>query len=523
MRPLVLCSEARLLDRRTQEEAALPGLLLMEDASLRLWDALSPLLAAALRDRGPSTPAVSSAGLSSPALVALVGRGNNGGDALAVLRQAAFSSFAGQGLAAVLAPGAGDREPAAVYAASLRALGLRLLDWEGEREAALAAIGGAALLLDGLSGTGLEGSLRGSPAELLRAAAASGRPLASIDLPSGLSDAYAPGFPLAEARYTLSIEPGKLALYAPAARAAAGRILRIGGIFPAGCGAASPYSLLEKEDLEPLLPRPGRDAHKGKRGRLALFAGSPGMTGAARLAAASAAAASAGIVRLFADSALLSELSGGSAVVQTEEGFDPGCCDAVLAGPGWGRGGGRALCLERLISSGLPLVLDADALRLLAEIGEPPDLGGRAILTPHPGEFSALSGRPVEELLASPGPALAAEAKRRGAIIVLKASTTWIANPDGRIAVWEGLEPSLATAGSGDVLAGLIAGLLASRRAGAGPGQGGEGLWEAAIAGVIAHGLAGKRAWAARGWYEAEALVGEAALVLSGKEERRDE
>lgn len=515
MRPLVLCSEARLLDRRTQEEAALPGLLLMEDASLRLWDALSPLLSAALRDRGPSTPA----------LVALVGRGNNGGDALAVLRQAASSSFAGQGLAAVLAPGAGDREPAAVYAASLRALGLRLLDWEGEREAALAAIGGAALLLDGLSGTGLEGSLRGSPAELLRAAAASGRPLASIDLPSGLSDAYAPGFPLAEARYTLSIEPGKLALYAPAARAAAGRILRIGGVFPAGCGAASPYSLLEKEDLEPLLPRPGRDAHKGKRGRLALFAGSPGMTGAARLAAASAAAASAGIVRLFADSALLSELSGGSAVVQTEEGFDPGCCDAVLAGPGWGRGGGRALCLERLIASGLPLVLDADALRLLAEIGEPPDLGGRAILTPHPGEFSALSGRPVEELLASPGPALAAEAKRRGAIIVLKASTTWIANPDGRIAVWEGLEPSLATAGSGDVLAGLIAGLLAARRAEAKtcPASAGAGLWEAAIAGVIAHGLAGKRAWAARGWYEAQALVGEAALVLSGKEERRDE
>jgi len=524
MRPLVLCPEARLLDRRTQEEAALPGLLLMEDASLRLWDALSPLLAAALRERGTgapgvSSPGVSSPGVSSPALVALVGRGNNGGDALAVLRQAAFSNFGDRGLAAVLAARPEEKELSFAYAASLRALGVPLIDWASERERAGAAIGGAALLLDGLSGTGLEGALRGSPAEILAAAAASGRPLASIDLPSGLSDAYAPDFPLAKARYTLSIEPGKLAIYAPAARAAAGQIVRIGGVFPAGCGASSPYSLLERGDLAPILPHPAPDSHKGMRGRLALFAGSPGMTGAARLAAASAGAASVGIVKLFADPALLPGLSGGSAVVQAEGCFDARGCDAVLAGPGWGRGAGRMQALERVIASGLPLVLDADALRLLASIESAPNLGGRAILTPHPGEFSALSGRPVEELLAGPGPILAREAERRGAIIVLKASTTWIAGPDGRIAVWDGLDPSLATAGSGDVLAGLIAGLLAARRAGTGacPDSAGAGLWDAATAGVIAHGLAGERAWAARGWYEASALVDEAALILSGK------
>jgi NAD(P)H-hydrate epimerase len=520
MRPLVLCSEARLLDRRTQEEAALPGLLLMEDASLRLWDALSPLLPAALRERDEGR-GVSSPGVSSPAIVALVGRGNNGGDALAVLRHAAFSSFKDLGLAAVLAAKPEEKELSFAYAASLRALGVPLIDWASERERAEAAICGAAFLLDGLSGTGLEGALRGFPAEILSAAASSGRPLVSIDLPSGLCDEYLPNFPLAQARYTLSIEPEKLALYAPATRAAAGQIIRIGGVFPPGSGASSPCSLLEKEDLEPLLPRPSRDSHKGTRGRLALFAGSPGMTGAARLAAASASAASAGIVRLFADQALFPELSGGSAVVQAEDAFDARGCEAVLAGPGWGREPGRIKTLERVIASGLPLVLDADALRLLASLETPPNLGGRAILTPHPGEFSALSGCPVEELLAKPGPILVNEAKRRGAIIVLKASSTWIAGPEGRIAVWEGRDPSLATAGSGDVLAGLIAGLLAARRAEsrACPDSADAGLWESAIAGVIAHGLAGKSAWAAHGWYEASALVLEAARILAGREE----
>jgi ADP-dependent NAD(P)H-hydrate dehydratase / NAD(P)H-hydrate epimerase len=522
MRPLVLCSEARLLDSRTQEEAALPGLLLIEDAAVKIWAALEPLVLASLREQGgrvgPATPGVSSPGLSSPSFVALVGRGNNGGDALAVLRQAAFSSLKGRGLAAVLAAEPEKEELASIHATSLRALGIPLLDWASQRKEAEGAIRGAALLLDGLSGTGLKGGLRGAPAEILACAASSGLPLASIDLPSGLCDSYAPGLPLAEARYTLSIEPAKLALYAPAARFASGEIIRVRGVFPEGCGASSSSLLLEEGDLEALLPKPSLDAHKGRRGRLALFAGSPGMTGAARLASASAAAASAGIVNLFVDPELLGELSGGSAVVQVNSGFDAERCDAALAGPGWGRGVGRMEALERIIESGLPCVLDADALRLLASLPSPPDLGGRAILTPHPGEFAALSGHSSEEVLAGPAPFLIAEARRRDAFIVLKAATTWIASPDGRIAVWDGRDPSLATAGSGDVLAGLIGGLLAAYRGAAEAALDGAGLWNAAVAGVVAHGLAGRRAWKRRGWYEARSLVEEAALILAGKE-----
>ncbi|HPG86663.1 MAG TPA: NAD(P)H-hydrate dehydratase, partial [Spirochaetales bacterium] len=192
---------------------------------------------------------------------------------------------------------------------------------------------------------------------------------------------------------------------------------------------------------------------------------------------------------------------------------------AALAGPGWGADERNAARLESLWDAALPLALDADALGLLATSC----LARRCsplLLTPHPGEFAPLAA--VAAGAQPDDPAALELAARRtrfdtaavvaetaayfGAVVALKGSVTWIGDPDGRLAVWDGREPALATAGSGDVLVGLAAGFLAR----------GASAWDAAKAAVIAHGLAG-RALARRGFFEADALLPEVARLSYGR------
>lgn len=516
MKSLVACSEAARLDSGTSSRAAIPSIVLMEDASLRLWDALGPLA----RSRG--------AGYSS-GLVAVCGSGNNGGDALAMLRHARFSG-AGK-VAAVLANKPG--ELASVYAGSLRALGLPVLEWNSERHACELLLAEASLVVDGLTGTGLSGRLREELAPLLEVLRG-GAPIASIDLPSGLSDSFEEGFPLVRATWTLSVEPRKACLYFPAARASAGEIIPIEGVFPEDASVAATASLLAAGDLAGLAPPPPDSAYKGERGRAAVFAGSVGASGAAVLASRSCLAAGAGIAALFASRELYpsaaSMLEAVMVKPEPEEGaFDPGRWDALLVGPGWGRGDARRKYLAALLGSGLPAVLDADAIGLFRELADSGfSTTAPVILTPHPGEFAALTDIGSERALANPARFLPAAAKALNAVIVLKSQVTWIASPSGELAVWDGMESGLGTAGSGDVLAGLAAGLLVrrvaasrsaestSRRAPASPVDS-AAAFAAACAAVVAHGLAGRAARAARGWFESGALIEEAAKILGEK------
>ena len=518
MRRLVSCARASRLDRETREASALPSILLMEDASLRLWDRIAPIAA------------LLGAGAGAGPLVALCGAGNNGGDALALLRHARFAGLAD--LAVVLGK---ERlgEPASIYLESLRALGLPILSWESERGACEALIARAALLIDGIAGTGLEGPLRGNLAGLAEAANASPAPVAAIDLPSGLRDGFAAGDPLVIADWTVSVEPRKAALYAPAQRPSCGEILAAEGVFPRGAvtdEASSSAFLIEEADIPRWLPPDGPDRHKGERGRLAVFAGAVGSTGAACLCSRAALAAGAGLVSLFAAPELLGPLSSRlEAVMVKPEPQDPGALDparwdAILAGPGWGRSDRNRAALGRLLSTGLPALLDADAIRLYRELL---DSGFKPrsplLLTPHPGEYEALYGVAPSRSLADPVSTLREKAAALGAVIILKAGVTWIASPDGQLAAWEGRESGLATAGSGDVLAGLAAGLLcgqAAAGAGAGKGRGAgpeAAAFTAACAAVAAHGTAGRRARAARGWFEAGDLVAEGGRILGSR------
>jgi NAD(P)H-hydrate epimerase len=499
MRPLVACSEAAGLDAATAAQAALSPLLLMEDASLKLWDALRPIA----ETRG--------AGYSG-GLVAVCGSGNNGGDALALLRHARFSGAKRVG--AILAAGCG--ELAALHAASLKALGLPVIEWTAERKSCLRLLSEASLIVDGISGTGLAGPLRDRLSSLLdalrSAVRSSGAAIASIDLPSGLSDSFEEGFPIVKAAWTLSVEPRKACLYYPAARESCGEILPIEGVFPVDASVLARAELLDAGDLGVLAPLPLDSAYKGERGRVAVFAGCVGSSGAAVLSSRSCLAAGAGLAALFASREIYpivaARLDAVMVKPEPEDGdFDHERWDALLIGPGWGRGPSRLETLAALLGTGLPAVLDADAIglyRILVDSGFSPS--SPIILTPHPGEFAALTGIGSQRSLANPGSVLPDAAKALKAVIVFKSHVTWIAAPNGDLAVWDGRESGLGTAGSGDVLAGLIAGLLARSEA-----------FSAARAGVIAHGLAGREARERRGWFEAGAIIEEAAKILGRK------
>ena len=512
---LVGTGEAARLDSATARDAALSPLLLMEGASLRIWTRLEALL----REDGRL------AGRKGP-IVALAGGGNNGGDALAVLRHARFAGFRDLG-AILLAEKGGELYETQL--ASLRALDIPLVPWHGQGEKARALLKSALVLIDGIAGTGLGGPLRPEAANLVREIQPGTVPILALDLPSGLGDAYVPENPVLSATWTASIEPRKACLYFPSARELAGSILPIRGVFPVDAVLDPQAQLLEEADLPGLLPRFPASAHKGRRGRLGLLAGAPGMVGAAAYAASGAAAAGAGLVTLFADSGIYPGLAGASpvgglspTVVRPLPGSALGLDgqDALVVGPGWGQSPEKARILAEILNSALPVVLDADALRLLPRAGDGTKPGpGPRILCPHPGEFEALSGVSPSRALANPLSCLPEVAAAWGGIVILKSHVTWIASPDGRIAIWEGLEPGLGTAGSGDVLAGLAGGFLAALCAGlSGPGGLAE-AFQAACAAAVVHGLSGRAARLKRGWFTASDLAQEASLLSSGSQD----
>jgi NAD(P)H-hydrate epimerase len=177
-------------------------------------------------------------------------------------------------------------------------------------------------------------------------------------------------------------------------------------------------------------------------------------------------------------------------------------------GPGWGLAPGRAEWLARLLELGLPGVLDADGITLLAGLPGA-RLSGRWVLTPHPGEFSRLAGVEVSELLADPLPPLQAMSAKLDAVILLKGHCSYVASPDGRYWVLDGMNPALATGGSGDVLAGVVGGLLA----------GGLPPLAAARLGAFLHAQAGEQAYRERGYFLAEDLLPYVSLLVK---DRRD-
>jgi len=528
MKALVTCERSKMLDAATKDIFALSELQLMEKASLRLWDSLEAFIAERCgTDKGC-------------AITALCGKGDNGGDALAMLRHAYSSGYSN--LRAIISARELS-ESCGKQAGSLSSCGIKPLIWNvADASALLSLLGEAEIILDGISGTGLAGPAGGEAREMIELLNESRRKKAggtvvAIDLPSGLSDDWKDGYPTIAADLTLALEPAKIVCYLPQARPLCGAMRIVGDVFPSTLiEKNSSAEILDKADIAALQSPLPAESYKMSRGRVAIFAGSRGTAGAAMLCAKAALASGAGYVTLYVDEELYPLLAPAleSIIVKplASRQAIPPVYDTILAGPGWGQGEGRVELLGSILESGIPAVLDADAIRQLAAH---PDLkrhkGNPTILTPHPGEFAALAEG--GGIAADEAPYLALE-KLCGLydrLIVLKSSTTLIASPSGRRAIWDGMRPELGTAGSGDVLAGLMAGISSSNIAllhrSAGP-EGrddeeetvDEALFPAAECAVAVHGNAGARLAKSKGWFEASDLMEECSLLLHNSRSR---
>ena len=489
--PLVSAARMNQIDQQTQTDFHIPAIVLMENAGARAW--------ALLRDRYLD-PA------SRGRILFAVGKGNNGGDALVMARHAAVQRVHQP---TVLLTTSDLREPGAGHLRACAALGIEVIDWRSMRERAIEAIDAADWIIDGIAGTGIRGALRGDAAELVEQINSSARPVAAIDCPSGIGDEYQPYFPALRARVTITIGLPKRCLYFPQARILAGAIevLPIG--FPPVLldDSAAEWRLLDDGALAALLPPVERAAYKNQRGVVAVFAGAHGTSGAAVLCSSAAARCGAGMVRLYADRSIYPLVASQLVSVMTvgcdeREAVIPEGASALAIGPGWGRAEGRKQQLLALLRSGLPGVIDADGIAVLAELQAAGALSGagglegRWVLTPHPGEFAALCGIERKQLPQNPAALLQQWAGELNVVIVLKGHVNYIARPDGGISVVDGMNPALATGGSGDVLAGMVAALLGRRMESA----------AAAEAAVLLHQRAGARLRRERGFFLAEEL-----------------
>jgi NAD(P)H-hydrate epimerase len=469
MKPLICSSEALKLDRSAL--ALSDGEWLMERASYLMFQEL--------RARFPAEKSI----------LALCGNGNNGGDAASIA--ISYAALTDARVTVIKLPGK-PREAVARRFTRLEAAGATVCEWGDEK--ASVALRSATTILDGLSGVGLQGAFRDR--DIVGAVNGLGTArIVAIDVPSGVRNDPEPHDPIIEADMTLCVAPLKSALYHPRARSAAGTIVPIDGVFPPRLPFEANAFLLEERDVGELSTALRDDAHKGSRGRLAIFAGGEGTVGAARISARSAFRA--GLVRLFVDEGTYPILASSLDSAMVERGFDRFSApdfDAILIGPGYRGAPFEAERYADTVSSGKPCVVDAGALDHAARTGLFPRVG---ILTPHPGEYARLTGIDKDLVLSSPMGYLSKTARETSCVVVLKSHVTWIAAPDGRLRACDGMLGELAVGGSGDALAGMIAGYLA----------GGLDPFDAASVGVVLHRHAGKVAAEQEGFFEASSLA----------------
>ncbi len=425
--------------------------------------------------------------LAPRSILGLVGSGNNGGDSLIALARLAQ---AGWRATALLSATETTDSP---LAQRLEEAGGTIVGWSKfpDKNALITnCLSQAGLILDGLLGTGTRLPLRGPVAEILSALRSQPAlpPVVALDCPSGVDCDTGEADELTlPARLTLCVEAAKTGLLRFPAADLTGELQRVPLGLPAGSWLPGQPNtrLLTTAMAHFLLPPRASNAHKGTFGSALLIAGSRHYTGAALLATAAALRAGPGLVyaaiplSLHAPLAcavpeaiweVLPEVEGGIAA-EAASLIPPILANkqALLLGPGLGQAPTTRAFLTALLTeilprqaTPIPMVLDADALRLLATLADwPAYLPASCLLTPHPGEMAALTGLSIQAVQADRVAIARKFARAWGQAVILKGAHTVLANPSGQVVVLPGATSALAHGGSGDVLAGMAVGLMA--------------------------------------------------------------
>ncbi len=480
-------SQMKAVDRYHIETLGIPSLSLMERAAQAAASEAERLLPGGGK------------------VLVLCGAGNNGADGLAAARMLSFHGYTVR--AVLFGDPARATEEWKVQFGILKKLGVPADTADGLSEYGIEE---ADLILDALFGIGLRRPLEGAFYEAVLAVNRAACPVVSVDIPSGIDAGTGQilgAAVKASVTVTFGYEKLGMVLY-PGAAYCGKRVL-------ADIGFTSPPWLTDTGTVRAFLPgEPGilperrSDGNKGTFGKVLIAAGSPGMCGAAYMSALSAYRTGAGLVRIYTakenvpvlqtllpEAVVTSYDSRRIEEAEPEKALD--WADVLVVGPGLSTEPYAKVLLTRLLQArrGKPAVLDADALNLLAADGELLSfLDDRCIVTPHIGEMARLTGKTAGELKAGPVEAAKEFQEAHGAVCVLKDARTVVASEKGIYVNLSGND-GMATGGSGDVLSGILGGLLAG---GLAPSQAAEtGVWLHGLSGDLAADRLGRRAMTA--------------------------
>ena len=477
--PIALYSTAqvRALDAHAIKELGIPGYALMKragEAALRY-----------LRTRWPMAHRI----------VIVCGGGNNAGDGYVLGR---FAQAAGLKVTLMAAVSPEQLQGDARQASEdFRSSGGQIHPFSSD------LLRGGDVIVDALLGTGLRGGVREEIGQVIQGINSAGRPVFALDVPSGLdSDTGTPLGQTVRADCTVTFVGLKTGLFIGDGPEFAGTVFFDDlEISPPSATAFKPgLERIVDSEIQRALPRRPRAAHKGNFGRVLIIGSGVGMPGATRLSGEACLRVGAGLVTVAVAPENVAAISAGrpeliclqltdaSVLVEAIE-----KAEIIAIGPGLGRTPWASEALQAVLATDKPLVVDADALNLIAEAGVPPR--DNWILTPHPGEAGRLLDISTEQIQADRLAALDRLVARYGGTVVLKGAGTLVGTK-GRIpGLCERGNPGMASAGTGDVLTGAVAGILAQCR----------DTWLAARVGVLVHAMAG----------DAAARTGERGLIAS--------
>lgn len=461
------------IDRKTIEEIGIPSLVLMENAARAL-----------LRVVLEEFP-------EAEKILVVAGKGNNGGDGLALAR---MLHLIGKKVDFVLP--LGDPKGDADYQLSvLRKLGLKPLEGEAD-------FGSYDLVVDAIFGTGFSPPVKGKAGQVIEKINREAKRVLAVDVPSGLSaDSGRVYEPSVKADVTVTFQFPKVChLLFPSSKLC-GKVMVADISIPNYLAQEIKRELIDPKTLK--LPRRERDTYKTKEGHVLIVGGSPGKTGAVIMACRSATKTGSGLVTAgvpselnpIFETSLLEEMSlplpegdrlsvfSVKEIVSMQERIS-----ALALGMGMGRyEEGQDIVREIILNWGKPLLLDADALNNLADLGNLEILKKRrapAVLTPHVGEFSRLAGLEPKEINENLIDVAQDFSTRYGCFLVLKSARTVVSTPDGRAFLSVRGTPAMAKGGSGDVLSGILVSLMGRT----------ADILSALLVGVTLHGVAGELA-----------------------------